>query len=554
MDIVRRSILFEIVNKGTRQKPIEAFTLIIPPENIEIDEPQRIAYTKTFGGIFIDDYGADQIKISISGHTGNTRLKKTFVPSDTVARVPEKMNGQDGFFYFRDKLMRYKNQLKNYDKYEMIIYDLSLIPEKYNTPDGLNLNYITEGYVVNLDRFKMTRNKEKPLFFNYSIEMTVTRPLGTPLPTYANPTNIAEAFTLITAIRKSLNTIKSILGRAKNIKDKIENYITLVGQVDDQLKAFYNQTVDILTYPASLCKLALSTSKDLVDSIQGLGENGAANIGIVLEDYWSIIQMAQGMNQTTAALVTKSKEPNSYANSFVARTSVDLTAVDASISKYEGLTDLQTEIFSDVSNVDTSKENVLSTYGYALVTVTAETSLESLALEYYGDPSLQEIIALYNKLDGVEDLEIGSVIRIPVLSQFVSVPGNYIYSSFINDVFGSDIKLDQYYNPVVGESGDFLSISDTLNVIQALNLRLNEELGTRLRLIVYGIKGAVGGPANSTSPIAYIVNNIKDSVLQDPRIESIENMLVKGLGDQLYISFNSYTIKRGEVIPFHNTL
>ena len=87
-------------------------------------------------------------------------------------------------------------------------------------------------------------------------------------------------------------------------------------------------------------------------------------------------------------------------------------------------------------------------------------------------------------------------------------------------------------------------------MIQALNLRLNEELGSRLRLAVYGIRARVGGAATDSTPINYIVANIKDSVMQDPRVSSVSKMMLKGQGDSLGISFDVQSIRLNEVVPF----
>ena len=51
-----KSWLFEIVDKETKDI-IESFTLIMPPQSLTIKEPQRTSITKTFGNVFVDDYG-----------------------------------------------------------------------------------------------------------------------------------------------------------------------------------------------------------------------------------------------------------------------------------------------------------------------------------------------------------------------------------------------------------------------------------------------------------------------------------------------------------------
>jgi hypothetical protein len=553
-DYVQRSFLFELVNKSTRSKPVESFTLILPPEEEEITEPQRVSYTKTFGGLFVDDYGDDEKKIVISGNTGNSKLKKTFSSPNSKGRVPEKMNGQDSFFYFRNKIMRYKDQIKNWDKYEMILYDLSLIPEYYRNKDfRRQIPYITEGYVVKLDRFKMKRSKEKPLFFNYTIELTTLRKLGSVAVSYKAPVIIPSPFNLLTTIKKGLNSVKAVYGKIVAIKNEIESYIEFIGQLEDQMIAFYDQTVDVLIYPAELCKQALGQAKSLGSTIQSIGELSAADIGIIEKTYLDSITIMQEILQSTAALVTKSKEPNSFENSFTIRSSIGQTTVNSSIKRYEELTELESELFNIVQDVDTSDNEIKVIYGHEIVVATEEITLESLALEYYGNASLQELIAFYNNFESVEDITLGDIIKIPILSQFtINNPGNMIYTTYLDDIYGIDIKLSKKNDPVVSESGDYSTISKNENVAQAMDLRLNESLGARLRLTVYGIKASIGSPLSSS--ISYILSNINDTVMQDPRVEEIENIIIVGSGDKLLTSFDIYTIKRGEVIPFNNTI
>jgi hypothetical protein len=85
-DLYKKSILFEILNKKNPGEIVNAFTLTIPPDSIEIIQSQRITRTKTFGGVFEDDYGLDTAKITISGNTGNQEFRSTFIPGKGAAQ------------------------------------------------------------------------------------------------------------------------------------------------------------------------------------------------------------------------------------------------------------------------------------------------------------------------------------------------------------------------------------------------------------------------------------------------------------------------------------
>ena len=88
------------------------------------------------------------------------------------------------------------------------------------------------------------------------------------------------------------------------------------------------------------------------------------------------------------------------------------------------------------------------------------------------------------------------------------------------------------------------------NLIQALNLRLNQSLGTRIRLTIYGIKASIGNAANNSASIVYLVTNIKETIMQDPRVKDVFNIKLRGKGDRLYVSFDVISVKIGDTIPF----
>ncbi|MDR1072982.1 MAG: hypothetical protein LBL45_04820, partial [Treponema sp.] len=77
-DLWKKSYLIEFV--GENGASLDAFTFSVPPESEEITYSQRKSETKTFGGLHVDDYGLDAVKISLSGSTINQDLKKIYNP------------------------------------------------------------------------------------------------------------------------------------------------------------------------------------------------------------------------------------------------------------------------------------------------------------------------------------------------------------------------------------------------------------------------------------------------------------------------------------------
>jgi len=553
-DLYKKSILFEIVNRKSNSTPVEAFTLTIPPENIEIEEPQRVHYTKTFGGIFIDDYGPDNLRIVISGNTGGTDVRRTYAKNTS-----ESFNGKSAFFYFRDTIMRYKSNkaiAKNYDDYDLIIYDLSsyapdnAIEQSFRAMSSpMRYTVLTEGYVVSLQKFKMTRSKEKPLFYNYTIELVGIRSLGTYSGRACTPVKNPDPQTLIGSIRKGLRTVQSFFTRVRNVYDKIESAYKLIDDLEAQINSYFHQTVDIIVYPAKLAKMFLGKVREIIEMIDSIGETAEGTWGFIKEEYLEVVEIAKEVGSAAAALVVFSKTPESGGNITISSSSVP-SKMDAINSRFAALTVSQAEQFDSIISRSVEEKNAVIVYGHTLIKADGSTTLESLATEYYGDPSLAELIAVYNNFESDDDIIPGSSIKIPVILQGGAPSNNFVYSEDFIDVYGADIRLDSEGNPVVSVNGDYAIIEGPENLIQAINLRLNQELGTRLRLAVYGIRNTVGSAMTNSAPIAYILANIKDTIMQDPRVSKVSNIKIKGLGDKLYMSMDIHSIKLNEVIPF----
>ena len=565
-DTWKKSILLEIVNRNNPSNIVEAFTLVVPPENIEIDEEQRVSRRKTFGGIFIDDYGPDVGRMIISGNTGNTEIKKTYVPPNIGITMPETFTGQQAFYYLRNRLMRYKTNQKirdNYENYDIRVYDLSSVSvsklkppeEKYHSSAAFKnnptntINAEAEGYVVSLDRFKMTRSKDKPLWYSFVIEFVILRPLGSFKGSALNRIPKVNPMDMIQAIRRALNTIKTAFITVKNVLNPINDAINFSDSVISELGNYFNETNDLVVYPASTCKLFLGKVKDIIDAVDDYLDSGAEKSSRDIDEYYKLWELTKDIGQSCASLVNYAKKPDTVGTSTI-KTNSEPTASKGLLDKYNNVDIDNSDLYTNIVDQDVSEPFAFQSAGYVAVTITGGTTLEALASEYYGDPSMQEIIALYNNISDVDDLTIGDTLKVPVLIQGNTISKNFVYSLVPTDIYGTDIKLDGDGGMVIGESGDVVSIEGANNLIQALNLRLREELGKRLRLVVYGLRTQIGFPMSSNAPISYILTNIKDTILQDPRITDILNLKVKGEKDTLFISFDTSTIKVGDVLPY----
>ena len=170
--------------------------------------------------------------------------------------------------------------------------------------------------------------------------------------------------------------------------------------------------------------------------------------------------------------------------------------------------------------------------GFIPKAVSASDSLDSMAKEYLGNASLGGIIALYNGMRSSDDLMPGMVIRIPVEDVSINA-SNPVYNVSHDDMYGKDIKINQSGDIVFSdEQKGVIEVADNVSTLtQAVNLRLQGELGARKRLVTYGILSRVGSMANIAD---YFSASIIETLLADVRILSVDNVQAQSDGDQIY--------------------
>ena len=546
----KKSILFEIVQRKNPGTPVESFTLTIPPENMEIEEDQRISETETFGGVFLDDYGEGLKPIRISGHTGGSTLRLTY--SRDSKNKGKKFDGRSAFFYFRDTLMRYKSvesRKTTYQNYDLYIYDLSTIPAKQDI-EKYPIENIAEGYACYLKKFKMTRSKEKPLFYNYSIELVAVRALGTynemaksPVPSTNNP------LSLIGALRRGLRLTKGYFTDVRNVMDSVSDVLDVIDDLEGQLRAFINQAGDLVYYPFALASRVLTMIVGLTDLAEAAYTTMVVTAGKSETTFYNILSILRGTSSSSAALVAYSKTPDASAR-LINKISREDSRVQSSIAQFKDLTEQESEITSNVLSQSIATETIYYIYGYIIVSARQDTTLERLSIEYFDSVDFIELIAIFNGIKGDSEIESGDQIRIPVITKGKNPENNYVYSDLRGDIYGSDIRLDASGKVVVMASGDFARVEGVDNLVQAANLRLNDQLGSRLRLTLYGIQDSIGFARGETSPVAYVIVGVKDTLIQDPRIDRVDNIRLRLEGDVMETSMDIHSIKVDEVISF----
>ena len=550
-DMYKKSILFEIVEKENPDVPIKAFTLTIPPESFDIEENQRISETETFGGVFLDDYGEGLKPIKISGNTGGATLRLTYCPANDFGKKKE-FNGRTAFYYFRNELMRYKSldSLKGkHRNYDLRIYDLSTCPSMLDFTKG-SPETEAEGYICYLKRFKMSRSKEKPLFYNYSIELTAVKSLGihrkyTPEPVSSRN----DPRKLIHSIRRGLRLIKGYFTYAKNIMSAVDNILGVVNDLENQLNAFISHAGDLVYYPFALASRAFLMVNDLGSLVEAAHTEIVETQGRIASTYYGVLSAMRETTAVSAALVSYAKISGTT-ESVAKRLENEDSRIASGVKRFDKLSEEEAEVTLSSLNQVISNEKIYRIYGYVLVTADQSATFERLSVRYYGSVDFIELIAVFNKIKSDAEIVVGNVLRIPVLVKGEISEQNYIYSEARNDIYGSDIKLDKGSDIVAMASGDIVRIEGIANLVQAVNLKLNTHLGSRFRLTVYGLRDSIGFALGELAPVAYIVTSIKETLIQDPRIDKTDEIRMRVSGDVLDTSLNIHSIKVGEVIPF----
>lgn len=519
---VSKSWLFEIVNIESGKIEV-SFTLILPPTAISIKEPQRVSITKTFGNAFIDDYGADNIQITLKGISGTAHAFPTFstsggpstfrVPTD-VSPTSEGYVGRDAFYAFRDNIIRYKG-VEHWDKKELRVYDLA----------------DEQGYKCILLDFTLDRQSGQPLNrYPFTISLFVYQRLEQYTPKLSviditkNPTTaLNEIDTLLDTLKNLYRDIQSLMNqfylmtaKVLELRTRINNVLTDAGR--------------LLTSPLDIAKTLIDVTFATIGIAKDVYDAGA----YTLERYATAEEML---------LQTLNEGLKVYGYQISKGWLISKTLV---LPGNDGI---------DVSSGTPEKREVDSSYvfsGLSVYTIKGEDTLQRIAQNELGDDTLWPYIAFVN--DGItsnDDLESGMLLYIPTQAEISEgdTKESYIITEDVSrDPYGSDIQLDSDGKIIIQENSDFALISGVNNVIQAVNIRLNTTVGSMLKQSAFGITAGAGF-AGTTMAISYLKLSLKATLSSDPRIEEITNIAVDLGKDTITIRMSIKLVGTESTLP-----
>jgi len=541
----QQSVLIEIINKNQPDNIIDSFTLTLPPRSIEVIQSQRINRTPTYGGLFITDYGLGTAKITISGITGNNEPRLSYL-SHKKTTTP--FTGKEAIDYLRDHIIRYKTSqpLNMLESIEMRLYNLTTTSSAFTGSD------IVDSWIVSLDDVTITQSAEKPIYFSFKIDFVGISPLGIyrtrtpaeemlPIPNSFAPIDELDSVTAIIteiekppvtkdrtknwlqdavkAVTRTLKVIREAFTWTQTTVNKINNAITSVEAMGKQIEEYvlsagniittgigtYRKVFNIPRFPFNIVQAALMAVNTIMNEMKDAIEETLFIKETLGDELYNIHLLCNETKRIMAQIASYGKNPEADADTVININGKNITI-----------------------------------YGIKVVHISAGNTIAQLAKKEYDDPEKGALLTAYNNITDT-DIIPGMVIRVPLVTPLVRNTDNAIYQQERVSAFGTDMVINNSGEIIISENGDFSTVSDRDNLIQALNLRLNEAVGKRVRLNTYGLRTTIG-IENGNAPITYILTNIKDTVIQDPRIMEITNTQIKGAGDTLYIAFTAKTV------------
>jgi hypothetical protein len=578
-DLWKKAYLIEFVDeKGTL---LDAFTFSVPPESEEITYSQRKSETKTFGGLHVDDYGLDAVKIVLSGSTINQDLKKIYNPKAPGA--DKWMTGEQEIYYLRNLIHKYKTGEKRAHETRIMLYDLSKMNYiKGQASDGTEGGVIKNYWRVFPGDFKIRRASDRPFTYKYSIEFTAVdfedsenmKNILAPKLGFARAAldkikggvatlekgmkYIDKANSFLEDLNSSIRDITEILDAYTDVLlgyvDGVTNMIDTANEIikipgDISVKAlnigleFMNAGKRLLKAVETISDTILSygtsefwAPQEVLDEYNMTASEYAdtwANLCAGLEDEANTVVSVSKSSNLPTVTVGATPEPNKGAGTGGSG-SGGSGGGDSGGGGSGGDSGNESAGDGADGSQTTPQQSIVLSYGDFEVTLTSTDSLESLAAEYYGSPDRAIEIAVYNGVASLDELSPGDTIKIPILSINQRNLYNRIYSRPEDrDNYGRDIYLDNEGYTATSTSGDYLLTDGTDNLNQAILLRLRESVNRRVRLIAYGIRTNISDP---TAGVAYIISSIDLTVSRDPRVSAVDNISFIGIGDGLNIT------------------
>lgn len=535
---VTRSFLFEIINTKTNMV-VESFALVVPPQAVSIREPQRVSISKTFGNVFVDDYGPDNPQIMIKGFSGTAHPFPTYRPINaavatqsaylmkTEAEADSKAAAigythRDAFFEFRNSIIRYKyNYKENYGDMKLRVYDL----------------YDMQSYDCILMEFSCDRDANKPLYYPYSIALLV---YNMPDVTFNAQPEIIELGGVVDTIISGIETGLNYINAAFSFVQGVSGVVSTISNTMNLLAA---QATSLVDQAGSLARMPLQSVKSLIESVGKFStvvDAAYTQSRLTKQAYQNAREMIQDLWRQTMKLYCQAITQGQQTS----RT--EFIHIDNGVQ-----VDNSSNSTSATANARAADPQSFTFTGFSVYTVKGQDTLQAIAQSTLGDSNLWPYIAKINNIINNTELHQRSQIFIPAKS--ASNKDAFIVSEHSDrDPYGTDIRLDDNGNILIS-GNDFVLISGASNVYQWINMMLGTPRGSVLKHTVLGLSAAIGGAGDSMA-YGYLASSIRITLQQDPRIKSVTNIIAAIDGDVMRINMNIGLVGFDQTLPVSVTL
>lgn len=509
----KKAYLLEFYNHlDTTKELAEAFAFSLPPQSEDFTFPQRVLETKTFGGSVFDDYGNDTVKIVISGTTANNEIKHIY----RGKKGSTYLSGEDEVF----TLQKIIQDFGNADKLGKKSCKLTCLSSQDKGH---------KQWQVVIENFQIRRSSDKPMAYNY----TLTCIGFVPEKKKEDATGLLTATE--TKVKEFCDKLDDLLSKW-DILTEAQDYIASVRECINRVKTALSSHV-------SLAKGYIQLGINAYEEIISLGPNILSKASrIIGSSGLEVLREVKELSKATKEVVSFFREINDKEirqdvieqyqknaeeikeiwKTMATDAEIQAAAIECSIRNANSKADVYV-----LPNKDGDKPVIV--YGYTEHIAKDSDSYDSLAYKYYNDASLGVLIASYN----TEQIKAGSRIYIPILTaqDGIDAKNEVIPVDNQKDNMGSDVKINESGDLSI-EQGDFASTKGLENLEQAISLRLNSAIESRIRLEAYGIKSNVGDIGMMQG---FLYTSIQETLLNEPRISAIKNISFKGEKESLYV-------------------
>lgn len=522
----------------------DAFTFSVPPQAEDFTYPQRINETKTFGGSVFEDYGNDTIQITLSGTTINQELKLIYCEKNGI----KNLNGEDEIFYLKDLIEKYGkfNKLKNK---KIFLYALT------NRKKNETQNH--KCFQVWIQDLQIKRTKDKPFAYDYTLKM-----IGLPL----TKTRVNKQGKISGAVESRLSELAAGIAEWKNNAAKQLNKLNGLGDIiGDVESAFLGIQEGYNTYTQFLADGFYNIS-DKIQEVDAFGEilvntvmqpTGNSQLFIAMTDmvesvatlktWWQRNKPSEAIKNAANQMGVSVQEFQDAMTKLISKTNTSTNKLYQEL--YEEMSE-QHEFPLVVPGGYGKDDEVIMAYGYKEYQVTSGDTWSDIAFKFYGDPSYSTMLQLYNSNISLTDMNSGDYVYIPLINDNrSSITNNQVYPKFgVKDQLGSDIALVDGDYAVVKHD---LGISKGMQTLeQAINNRLRTSINTRVRNVVYGIRNESGlADDKNIAAASYISTAVEQTIMEDPRVQNIENISWEGVESGIAINV-TYTTFSGLTTSF----